>query len=238
MKSANILWGIIRPSHFYYPTGFAESMINCITYCYAAGVAKFDFTYKASNRNDSNRNFVLKQAKDYHDYILMIDSDMVFPPETIQILLEAAEHNPDAVITGISVIGKPPFKPAVFQWPDTPAKKPTHVDEWKENSAFHVEACGSFCMLIPVAVAQKLLNWCRENENGEPFDHIKDYYPNEGTVEDRELRHDLAFSLRCKKLGIPIVCDSRASIGHLRPYTATVEDWIRNREFQPPKPLE
>jgi len=223
-----VSFGIVTPSHFYFPKGFVESALRMQSYSQYKGVVKgFNIAFFSSPRTSHNRNNVVENLTKADDYVLMIDSDMTVPINTLELLLQTAGKNPDAVITGIAPIGQPPFRPAIFQWPEREDKKPTHIDVWSEDTPFEIGACGSFCLLIPKNVIEGL--------EPKPFDHIHNYYPWGDCVEDRELRHDFAFSKRVREAGFKIICDPRVELGHLRPVPATMEDWKRTRDFKIPR---
>lgn len=226
-KPPIILWGVITPSHFYFPRQFVESSMRLISYSqFQKAVTAFNIFYLSSPRTATNRNKAL-DAITVEDYVLMIDSDMEWKPNAIELMLETAKANPDAVITGLATLGKPPFRPNIYMWPDREDKKPTHIEHWPDEP-FEIDAFGTVCLLIPKKIIEAL--------DKHPFDHIPDYYPWGECIEDKELRHDLAFSKRVKEAGFKIICDPRVQLGHLRPSSITMEDWIRNRDFKPPLP--
>ena len=223
-----ITWGIVTPSHFYYPKLFVECALKMASYSQFKGVTTgFNFAFLSSPRTSTNRNEVLESMTGVEDYALMIDSDMTFEMNALELLMETASKNPDAIITGIAPIGKPPFRPAIFDWPEREDKKPVHIDEWPDEP-FEIGATGSFCMLIPKNIAKGV--------GEKPFDHIHDYFPWGTSVEDRELRHDFAFSKRVREAGFRIICDPRVQLGHIRPIPMEMEDWIRNRDMKKPRP--
>jgi hypothetical protein len=224
-----ILVGIVSPSHFYFPHPYIISLLTMMTYCYSKKVVEgINFSFQNGPKTATNRNRVLEKAQGKCHYVLFIDTDMTFEMDTIEKLVATAEANPGSVVTGIGCIGQPPFRPAIFTCEFEEGERPQHIEVWPDEP-FEVGACGSFCMLIPMPIIDKLGVKC--------FTHINDYYGSEVDHEDRELRHDLAFSKRVRDAGFKIICDPSVSVGHLRLYPATVQDWIQNRDFKPPKPL-
>lgn len=210
-----ILLGMVTPTQFYFPYEFVTSMLDMVSFSYAHKVVTgFNFVYKCSPKTQQNRNEIIRE-REKGDYVLMVDSDMVVPPNLLSLLLETSSQHPDAVITGMGVIGRPPWKPSIFL--KTNDKKKMRVPDTIPLEPFEIDACGSFCLLIPVHILDKVGDHC--------FDHIHDYFPEEKNQERQELRHDLAFCLRVKEAGFQIFCDPRASIGHLRPSVATIADW-------------
>ena len=202
-------------------------MLNMVTCSYEDKVVgKFVFYEAASASTSRNRNEVLEKAlKHQCDYALMIDTDMTFEADLLFHLIKTAENNPGCVVSGIGCIGAPPFLPAMFTWNKEEGQH-DHIQVWDEEKLLKVDAVGSFGMLIPKDVIKKLPT--------DPFNHIYDFYDKKEKQWDRELRHDLAFSKRCRDAKIPIIINPQVKLGHLRLYSSTVDDYKLNRDFKKP----
>lgn len=224
-----VMIGMVTPGHFYYPQPYIVNLLTMVSYNYAEEVIHgINFTFNGGPKTATNRNRVVEKAMGNCHYLLMIDTDMTFEKETLETMIQTAEAHPGAIITGIATLGFPPFRPAIFTCDFEPDEKPQHIERWPDEP-FQIDACGSFGILIPHPALEKLGLGC--------FTHIYDYYEADDP-EDRELRHDLAFSKRAKDAGIPIICNPAVEFGHLRLYPAGVSDWKQNRDFKPPKPLD
>lgn len=139
------------------------------------------------------RNRLVKIAKDYKaDFILWLDSDMVFVPEILlQLMDEMGKCNAD-ILSGVYFKRTPPFTPAVYVRKDDGLYYA--VAEFPEQP-FEVDGMGFGCVLMKTDV----LNYLDE----EPF------YPINGVGED------FAFCQRCKEAGFPLVATSRVMPGHV-----------------------
>lgn len=134
------------------------------------------------------------------DYILWLDSDMVFPADVLEKLLEQADEK--TIITGLYCRRVEPYYPVILkklELTDEGNIFEDYLDIPKEP--FEVEGCGFGCVLTPTKVFYDCLA-----EYGEIFAPIK------GNGED------LSFCWRARQLGYKIVCDPRIYLGHVGHY--------------------
>lgn len=225
-KKPKILLGVVHPSHFYFPSEHVRSLLHAISWAYYNdAVEKIDMFFAASPSTATNRNDVLDKVRD-QDFVCMIDCDMTFTPDIFYHLVGTAQNNPGCVVTGLGCIGQPPFLPAVFKWNEE-SRHHDHIQVWPEDKLFRVDAVGSYCLFIPTEVIKKLPK--------HPFDHIYDFFPEKEKQGEREMRHDMAFSKRCRDNDIKIICNPAIKLGHLRPYPNSPDDYALNRDFLKPK---
>lgn len=131
------------------------------------------------------------------DYILWLDSDMVFDPDILEKLLQDTEKGD--IISGLYFRRAAPFSPVLFDKLELVDDKPVHteISEIPED-VFEVGGIGFGCVLMPtdvlLGVALKF---------GEMF------MPFKGMGED------IAFSWRARQCGFKIVCDPKIKLGHV-----------------------
>lgn len=133
------------------------------------------------------------------DFVLWLDSDMVFEPDTLKRLLKDYEEKKGDIITGVYYRRVPPFTPVLYDEFNV-------TDEavaWKEtrdvkDDFFEVEGCGFGCVLMPTEALFDVYE-----KYGQPFDPIS------GSGED------LSFCWRARQLGYKIVCDPSIQPGHV-----------------------
>ena len=145
------------------------------------------------------------------DYVLWLDSDMVFPSGTLVHMMKVMEEMGEGVIlTGAYFRRVAPYSPVLYE--------KLNFDEkgnavWKDlmhipDEPFEVEGCGFGCVLCPteafVDVSQKYRQL---------FDPIH------GTGED------LSFCWRARQCGYRIVCDPRIHLGHYASHVITRGYW-------------
>lgn len=134
-----------------------------------------------------------------YTHIMWIDSDMTFPPDTLNRLIEDDKD----IVTCICYGRHFPFNPCAY-------KKVRKGNRHKKGikvpidiadsmpELFTVDGCGSAMMLVKTDVYKKVLE--KYGEWYEP---------------KWNLGEDLAFTERLKGVGIPVWCDSTIPIGHI-----------------------
>ena len=145
------------------------------------------------------------------DFILWIDSDMVFPPDMLQKLIADAESGKD-MITGLCFRRRPDYNPAIWKRlrPGLPGESVVETyDDYPEEAVFEVEACGMAAILMRTSVIREVF----EKEKA-LFAPIPGY------------GEDVSFCLRARKAGFSVWCDSHIKVGHLAE-TIVTEDTFR-----------
>lgn len=131
------------------------------------------------------------------DYVLWLDSDMVFEPDILERLLQDTEKGD--IITGLYFRRSAPFSPVLYDQLELKDNKPafTEFSEIPED-VFEVGGIGFGCVLMPTDV---LL--------GVALKHGDMFSPFCGMGED------IAFSWRARQCGFKIVCDPSIKLGHV-----------------------
>lgn len=134
------------------------------------------------------------------DYILWLDSDMVFNPDTLTKLL--ADRDKGDIISGLYFRRVSPFTPVIFKTLDIQEDTASWT-EYKEipEEVFECEGVGFGCVLMPTAAAADVLA-----KFGTMFTPING------------MGEDLSFCWRARQCGYKIVCDPDISLGHVGSY--------------------
>lgn len=149
-----------------------------------------------------SRNNLAKQAMQAKaDYIMWLDSDMTFAPDTMTRLQQHMENGLD-IVTGIYFRRRPPFTPTLFKelrrTDDPNVAEHANFDDYPQDSLFEIAGCGFGCVMTRVSVLEDvMLNY-------------QDWF---GPVCG--LGEDLSFCLRARELGYKIYCDSSIKCGHI-----------------------
>lgn len=160
----------------------------------------------------------VKALEERADFVLFLDSDMTFAPDTLKVLLKDAESGKD-MVTGLCFRRRPEYNPAI--WKRIRMGLPgesiaEEYDDYPENEIFEVEGCGMAAILIRTSVMKDV------------FETQKALFaPIPGYGED------VSFCLRARKAGYRIWCDSRVKIGHVASTIVTEETfraWKKKRE--------
>jgi len=168
--------------------------------------------YHGGTYLDQNREEISHSAiEDSYDYLFFIDSDMIFPPNILDILWDKHKD-----VIGAVYCLRSGFEhgPCVYDYQPEKGTFVQHKD-WPLNKTYKVEGIGTGMLLIKVEALKKILP--------PRFAYLEcdtpDKYGNR-----RRLGEDLSFCLRCRKADIKIYADSHATIGHLGEKVWTFKD--------------
>jgi len=152
-----------------------------------------------------NRNYCVVQAKkNGSDYLFFVDDDMIFPPDTLDVLLS---HDKDVI--GVNSYSRClPLSSTVglmdkngkYMHPD----KHTAWEMQVPNGLFEAYFVGAGVLLIKMSVFEKITS---------PYFHFTT--DKNGQVVDGE---DGSFCKKVKNEGMHIWCDGSIPIGHLGEY--------------------
>lgn len=176
------------------PTRFALSL---------AMLKKFDQTVIGSEIGSliytARNNLATKAVQMDADFVLWLDSDMVFPPDTLERLYNDYKAEKGDIISGVYFRRVAPFKPVLFDKLDI-TEAGTFTTEFDKipDDIFEVQGCGFGCVLMPAEVLMDVIG-----KFGNPFDPL----PTAG--------EDLSFCWRARQCGYRIVCDPSITLGHV-----------------------
>lgn len=160
---------------------------------------------------DSRNLLSLYAIENNFDNVLWLDSDMIFPPDTLP-RLEA--HGKD-MVTGFYVRRNPPISPVIYSRLDEPSPDPdgkmtsnaVRYDGYPHDSFFPVAGCGFGCVLTSVKLLRDV--WDKFGPAFSPYTWTGE---------------DLSFCHRVNRTGYTIYCDSSVSCGHIGQHIYTEKD--------------
>jgi predicted O-methyltransferase YrrM len=166
---------------------------------------------------DSARNRIFRKAQTENaDYLLFVDSDMVFPADALQKLINLDKD----IASGVYFSRKAPHRPIVYEW--TGKKTGVHRNlVYIPEEPFKVDSVGAGFLLI----SRKVLDgWTPEvyQKHGRPFTRI---LSDDGKTGADHLGEDTSFCLRCKELGYEVWADPTFTLGHRGSATVTEKYW-------------
>ena len=185
------------------PVGFVQSLL----YMHKGNNPTVYF--KPNSLVYDSRNLIsLYAIENGFDNVMWLDSDMLFPPDT---LLKLHAHDKD-MVTGLYVKRHEPIAPVIYETLEEPTR---HEDgkltanivpymDYKEDYFFPVAGCGFGCVLTKTSLLKAV--W---DEFGPAFTP----YPWAG--------EDISFCHRVNQLGYQIYCDSSVSCGHIGQFIYT-----------------
>lgn len=160
------------------------------------GIETGSLVYNA--RNNLARQAVKAEA----DWVLWLDSDMVFDPDLLDKMLAVCVENDIDFLTALCFRRKPPYTPCLFERLDVrkDGKGASYTALLSvPEGRFRVEGCG----LAGVLMSTDVLISVAAKFNGAMFD------PMYGFGED------VAFCWRARQCGYDIWCDSSIEMGHV-----------------------
>ena len=146
------------------------------------------------------RTALCKMAMDAGaDYVLWLDSDVVFQPDLMERLMEDIQGRD--MVTAVYHARKAPFRPVIWKTIRT-GLMPTDAqveqyDDYPEDGLFEIEGCGFGAVLMKTGVIRDV---------AETFHQT--FAPVTGLGED------LSFCVRARSCGYKIWCDPALQIGH------------------------
>lgn len=136
------------------------------------------------------------------DYILWLDSDMVFPPDILERMMAVLDENKEIdILSGLYFRRTTPFTPVLFNNLERNGDE-VKFDEFKEvpEELFEIGGCGFGCVLMRTDC---LLTIAAKEQQGNWFTPLA----NAG--------EDCAFCIRARENGYRIFCDPSVSLGHM-----------------------
>lgn len=203
------------------PVPFAESLLNLdkpegTKVCFKAGSLIYDA-----------RNLLSLTAIEHgFDYVLWLDSDMVFPRDTLTRLLDDVSRSHMDMVSGLYVKRTMPTKPVIYYQIEPPKPNAQGIPEiqicewmnYPKDEVFAIAGCGFGCVLTSVKLLKDV--WDRYGPAFAP-------YPWAG--EDISFCYRVEQMYREKKEHQYIFCDSRIKCGHVGSFLYT-EDILKRGE--------
>lgn len=165
------------------------------------------------------RNSIVAYAADAKaDYIMWMDSDMIFPRDTVQTLLKDALDNDLDYVSGIYFKRAFPTAPVIVKDLIWARKEDGTYDngaelykDYPKDQLFEIAASGFGCVLTRVDTLLSVTAMYKMS----PFEPLPC------------LGEDYSFCKRFANVGGKMWCDSRVKCGHVGKYVYTEKDWER-----------
>lgn len=168
-----------------------------------------------SQLHTARNSFVWDAVSHKADYVMMIDSDVVFPPHAIDHLIAEDKD----IISGLYYGRIAPF-PVVKDFVDGNIRNPRNVSP---QVITEVGAVGGGFLLIKMDVFKKL----------EPpffyFGFPQEFGLNEISGPQKDIDPDVTFCLKARKAGFKVFVDSHFELGHVG---KRIYNWEDNLDWQ------
>lgn len=139
------------------------------------------------------------------DYVLWLDSDMVFPPDVLRRLFDTLNAGKGDIVSGLYFRRVSPYTPVLFNQLDMD----DDICHWTEfdtvpDEVFEVGGIGFGCVLMPTDALASVFT--RYNTMFTPIAGVGE---------------DLSFCYRARQCGYKIVCDPSIELGHVGNFVIT-----------------
>lgn len=147
------------------------------------------------------RNNLARQAvKEDADWVLWLDSDMVFAPDFLQRMMKTCLDNEIDFLTALAFRRKPPYTPTLFDRLEKTDKGASYTALMSvPDGLFKVGGCGFAGVLMKTEVLMSVM----AQFDGRMFDPLKGF------------GEDVSFCWRARQCGYDIWCDSSIEMGHV-----------------------
>jgi len=155
--------------------------------------------------------------KNKYDYILWIDSDMVFNSFVLYDLLEADKD----IVSAVCFMRRAPYEPCIYSKLRMGATlEEDQVEKYLDypDGVFEVEACGMAMCLMKVVVLEDIIT-----KVGQPFFPVKS--------DHRTLGEDLSFCYNARKAGHKIWATTKPVVGHIGKLNVDAESYKALRRY-------
>lgn len=171
----------------------------------------------AETRSKIVDNFLTSPAFEGADWLMMIDSDMVFRPENVFDLLEVAHPTERPIVGGLCFAGLSPdtMYPTIYDLTrdDEGRFEVAQRHDYPRDQLVKVGATGAAFMVVHRSVFLQMAHHFATLPNGAP--NVYPWFVEGHTdAHGRPFGEDIAFCIRANSLGFPIHVDTRVKIGH------------------------
>ena len=184
-------------------------------------VGEVEIAFQPSSLIYHSRNHLaLKAIEGKYDYVLWLDSDMVFEPDTMKRMFESIGN--DYFLTALYFSRRSPYKPSIWKKVEiqtnevTKEVKPIAEDylDFPDNTKFEIAGCGFGCCLMKTEMLSVIYA-----SQGLPFSPILGF------------GEDLTFCWKANKpCGFDLFCDSSISVGHVTHTIISKESFVLQGE--------
>lgn len=162
------------------------------------------------------------------DWLLQIDSDMVFNPDLIHRLWEQAHPKHAPIVAGHCYALMAERGPVPTMWLEAEPGSPGPLipfEGYPTDRLVPVGATGGACLMVHRSVFERL----KEEMPDHPYPWFEEAYWGQLPVGE-----DLTFCIRARKAGFPIFVDTSLDVGHVKTQVVNREwftRWRKSRRF-------
>lgn len=236
--SEKVVLGYLSPQHVM--ADFMESLLYLQMYDFAGAKRLVDGggmlpvragCNLAGPRNEMVRKFLAKSGA---DWLLTVDSDMIFMPDMMERLLEHADPEAAPIVGGLcfGFDGEGQIQPTLYGFiGDEQSPQVVRFHEWPPDAMFQVAATGGAALLIHRTVFERMRDFRHPSRPGRTG--FNDAYPwfQELEHDGRPVSEDIGFCWRAGLLGIPVYVNTAVQLGHVKQRVLTMDAYLAERGY-------
>lgn len=183
----------------------------------------------ASARNAICEKF-LKESR--AEWLWMLDTDMVFRPDTLERLLEHADADKSPIVGALCFgVDKGQYFPTLYDLTGTEDDVQfVRYDAWAPDSMMQVFATGAACLLIHRAALEAVRDFQPPHRSTPGFSDAFPWFQ-ETDFNGRVMGEDITFCLRAGTAGLPVHVNTAVQVGHVKSHTLTVDGYLGQRGY-------
>lgn len=187
----------------------------------------------AGPRNEMVKKFLAYGA----DWLLMVDSDMIFMPDLLERLLEHADPDEAPIVGGLcfGFDGDGEVQPTLYGFVgDENNPQVVRYHEWPPDAMMQVAATGAAGLLVHRGVFAKMADFEHPSRPGKRG--FNDAFPwfQELEHDGRPVSEDIGFCWRAGLLSIPVYVNTAVQLGHVKQRVLTMDGYLAARGYLSP----
>lgn len=186
----------------------------------------------AEGRSQVVETFINTEMFKPADWLMMIDADMVFPPEAIRRLVEVADPEERPIVGGLCYAGSSPENcyPTMFRLVEEDGKWATEpTTEFPFDAVVKVGGTGAAFMLVHRSVLWNMYQAFQFMPDGVTPNCYPWFVEGHQDIHGRPLGEDIAFCIRAQSMGYPIHVHTGVEVGHRKSVILDTKTWKENR---------
>lgn len=179
------------------------------------------------------RNSLCKQFLEYGkaDWLWMVDSDMTFPPDTVERLLEFADPDKAPIVGGLcfGFDDKGQIQPTLYGLVgDEQNPQVIRYHQWPPEAMWQVAATGAACLLLHKSALIKMRDI--ELPNGQVGFNAAFPWFQETAHAGTPVSEDITFCWRAGLAGLPVYINTAVHLGHIKNQLLTIDTYFAQQE--------
>jgi hypothetical protein len=166
------------------------------------------------------------------EWILFIDSDMVFQPDVVKDIIQTREKYDFDMLGALCHQRMAPYQPTVYRRAANSEHGYTFLEQWQEGAAVEVDATGMAFCIIHKRVFDRILKANNVEVGFPPLSERKRMPPPPFFRWEGQYGEDFDFCQQAKASGSRIFVDTTIRVGHVGQHVFDRETFLREIAFR------